>query len=92
MKQGLGKDDTAYAIPDLKARVLDTNRAEGDHVRSFQFALARINRNPKRVAFDIHRPGPLTDHPSDWKAYEKVYVEGLREVGALLANVRAKPQ
>jgi 7-cyano-7-deazaguanine synthase in queuosine biosynthesis len=92
MKQGLGKDETPYAIPDLQARVLDTNKAEGDHVRSFQFALARIKSNPKRTAFDIHRPGPLTDHPKDWKAYENVYVEGLREVGALLAGVRAKPQ
>jgi 7-cyano-7-deazaguanine synthase in queuosine biosynthesis len=92
MHKGLAKDDTPYAIPDLKARVLDTNRAEGDHVRSFQFALSRLNKNPKRAVLDIHRPGPLTDHPTDWKAYEQVYVDGLHEVGALLTGVRARPQ
>lgn len=91
MHKGLGKDDTPY-IADLKARVLDTNRAEGSHVRSFQFALLRLDKNPKRAAFDIHRPGPLTDHPNDWKAYERVYIEGLREVGAFLTSVRARPQ
>jgi len=92
MKEGLGKDDTPYTIPNLKERVLDSNRAEGEHVRSFQFALKRLSSNPKRAAFDIHRPGPLTDHPEDWKKYEKVYVKGLQEVGAVLAGVRAKPQ
>jgi hypothetical protein len=88
---GLGKDDTSYTIPNLKARTLNTNKAEGDHVRSFQYALAKLDRNPKRARFDIHRPGPLIDHPNDLKAYEKVYVDGLREVGALLAGGKAKP-
>lgn len=88
---GLGKDDTSYAIANLKARPLNTNKAEGDHVRSFQYALAKLDRNPKRAQFDIHRPGPLIDHPNDLKAYERVYVDGLREVGALLAGVKAKP-
>ena len=88
---GLGKDDKSYTIPNLKARTLNTNKAEGDHVRSFQYALAKLDRNPKRARFDIHRPGPLIDHPNDLKAYEKVYVDGLREVGTLLAGVKAKP-
>jgi 7-cyano-7-deazaguanine synthase in queuosine biosynthesis len=88
---GLGKDDTSYTIPNLKARTLNTNKAEGDHVRSFQYALAKLDLNPKRARFDIHRPGPLIDHPNDLKVYEKVHVDGLREVGTLLAGVKAKP-
>jgi hypothetical protein len=88
---GLGKDDTSYTVSNLKARTLNTNKAEGDHVRSFQYAIAKLDRNPRRARFDIHRPGPLIDHPNDLKAYEKVYVEGLREVGTLLAGVKAKP-
>jgi 7-cyano-7-deazaguanine synthase in queuosine biosynthesis len=88
---GFGKDDTRYTIPNLKARTFDTNKAEGDHIRSFQYGLAKLNRNPMRARFDIHRPGPLVDHPKDLKAYEKVYVDGLREIGALLVGVKAKP-
>jgi len=37
--EGWGTDDTPYRIPDLQAQVLDTNKAEGEHVRSFQLGL-----------------------------------------------------
>jgi hypothetical protein len=89
---GLGGDDTTYAIPDLRARPLDTNRAEGEHVRSFQVALSRLAKHPGRARYDIHRPGPLVDHSNELAAYERVYTEGLREVGRLLAGVQARPQ
>jgi 7-cyano-7-deazaguanine synthase in queuosine biosynthesis len=89
--QGLGADDTQYGISNLRARVLDTNRAEGEHVRSFQLALARLKKKPERARFDIHKPGPLSDHPNDLAAYERVYVDGLKEVASLLERVRAKP-
>jgi hypothetical protein len=88
---GLGVDDTSYSIPDLRARVLNTSKAEGTHVRSFQVALLRLATHPLRARFDIHRAGPLTDHPDDYAAYEKVYVEGLREVDNILMGVRARP-
>lgn len=87
-----GADDTAYQIPDLRAKVLDSSKAEGSHVRSFQLALSRLAKKPARAKLDIHRPGPLSDHPADLGAYETVYVEGLREVGRLLTGVRAKPR
>ena len=86
-----GSDDTPYYLSDLDAQPLDTNRTEGAHVRSFQLALSRNVAHPGRARFDIHRPGPLIDHPNDLAAYEAVYVRGLHEVGRLLANVTAKP-
>lgn len=88
---GHGKDDTIYSIPDLTAHVIDTNKAEGDHIRSFKLSLLRLKKKPKLAKFDIHRPGPLYDHPYDLPAYEKVYVDGLTEVGQILTKVRAKP-
>ena len=84
-------DDTPYRIPDLLAQVLDTKKAEGEHVRSFQLALSRLARKPDRARFDIHRPGPLIDHPARLSDYEAVYVAGLQEVGRLLQGVRARP-
>ena len=89
--EGWGTDDTDYQIPSLHGRVLNTKRAEGEHVRSFQLALSRLAKKPTRAAFDIHRPGPLTDHPGKLADYETVYVAGLREVGRLLKGVQAKP-
>ncbi len=89
--EGGAGDDTPYRIADLRAQVLDTNKAEGEHVRSFQLALSRLARKPGRARFDIHRPGPLIDHPDSLADYEAVYVAGLQEVGRLLQGVRARP-
>lgn len=86
-----GADDTSYRIADLHAQVLDTNKAEGEHVRSFQLALSRLARAPHRARFEIHRPGPLIDHPDRLDEYEAVYVAGLQEVGRLLQGVQARP-
>lgn len=88
---GCGPDKTRYMIPNLHAQILDTNQVDGQHVRSFQMALARLEAMPGQSQFDIHRPGPLTDHPDDWSKYETVYVEGLLEVQAFLKGVKAQP-
>ncbi len=91
MLQGFGVDDTPYRIADLRARPLDTTKAVGEHVRSLQLAHSRLAKKPGRARFDIHRPGPLTDHPDKLADYEAVYVTGMEEVGRLLEGVRARP-
>jgi len=88
---GFGADDTTYSIPNLRSRILDTNKAEGVNVRSFQVALDRLLTAPNSARFAIHQSGPLTDHRDDWAAYEAVYIAGMREVGNLLTGVRARP-
>ena len=89
--RGIGQDDTPYAVSDLDSRVLDTQKAEGEHIRSFLYALARLAKKPSRARLEIHRPGPLVDHPNDLAEYEKVYVEGMQEVGKFLEGVQARP-
>lgn len=84
-------DVTPYQLEDLHAQVIATDKAEGNHIRSFQIAISRATKNPSRARFDIHRPGPLTDHPDDLKAYEDVYIAGIKEVAGLLEGVRAEP-
>lgn len=91
IREAWGTDDTPYRIADLSAQVLDTNKAEGEHVRSFQLMLSRLTNKPSRARFDILRPGPLIDHPDRLQEYERVYVEGMQEVGRLLRGVRARP-
>ena len=88
---GCGDDITPYVIPDLHANVLNTNKADGAHVRSFQMAIRRLQRSPNSSRIDIHIPGPLIDHPDDHQAYEQVYVDGLNEVDRYLTGVRAQP-
>jgi len=89
---GFGSDDTTYSIPSLTAHILDSAKAEGANVRSFQVAIDRLLAEPKAARFAIHQSGPLTDHRQDWPAFEAVYLKGMREVAALLAAVRAQPK
>ena len=71
---------------------LDSEKAEGEHVRSFQLALAKLKQRPGRARFDIHRPGPLIDHPNHLSDYLAVYQRGMAEVECSIAKVKAKPQ
>jgi hypothetical protein len=86
-----GTDGTSYRIPDLRARVLDCSKAEGEHVRAFQFSLDRLARSPGHAKFDIHKPGPLSDHPDNYDDYAGVYIRGMEEVSRLLNGVRTRP-
>ncbi|MDC9622752.1 hypothetical protein PSI22_14180 [Xenorhabdus sp. XENO-7] len=86
-----GADNTPYRIPDLAVRVLDCSKAEGEHVRAFQFSLVRLARSPERAKFDIHKPGPLNDYPDRIADYEGVYVRGMEEVRRLLVGVTTRP-
>jgi hypothetical protein len=87
----LGEDRTVYSVPDLKAQVLDTRKAEGQQVRSFQIAIARLAARPDLAKILIHKPGPLSDAPADQAALAGVYRRGLEEVGRLLAGVQTAP-
>lgn len=91
LQAGLGADDTTYTLPNLHAGPLNSAKAQGEHVRSFQLAIAQLAARPRSARFRIHQPGPLNDAPAELPAYEQVYVNGLHEVGALLAGVVARP-
>lgn len=93
LRHGLGATDyTSYTVPDLRANVLDTTKAYGQQVRSFQFAIERLQRRPGLASLLIHKPGPLSDEsPARQAALADVYRRGLGEVAALLAGVRTKP-
>lgn len=92
IRQGLGTDPTNYTIADLGKRVLDTGKAEGQQVRSFQVATERLHQQPNLATLLIHKPGPLTDQsPDEMRALAEVYRRGIEEVALLLANVRSQP-
>lgn len=87
---GKGKDPTDYA-QDLHARKLNAGEAEGQHVRSFQLAIERLDANPAVMSVLIHKPGSLADVPNRWKALAGVYGRGMQEVSSLLSRVVTKP-
>lgn len=91
LRHGLGSDPTRYTL-DVTSRTLDALKAEGQQVRSFQYALERLRQKPQLAAYLIHKPGPLSDEsPARQAELAGVYQRGLEEVGRLLAGVRTEP-
>jgi hypothetical protein len=93
LKKGMrGTDPTTYTVRDLAAGVLDSRRAEGQQVRSFQVAIQRLRNRPELAKLLIHKPGPLSDESAaNQAALAEVYRRGMDEVGTLLANVQTRP-
>jgi hypothetical protein len=93
IKAGLGKTDpTTYTLANLTAQVLDTKQAEGRQVRSFQFAIERLKKDPRLAPILIHKPGSLSgESPTKQAALAAVYSRGMAEVGALLSGVETTP-
>jgi hypothetical protein len=85
-------DTTTYALPDLASRVLDTREAQGQQIRSFQYAIGKLRQHPELAPLYIHKPGPLSDESPDRQAaLADVYIRGLAELSRLLAGVRTAP-
>jgi hypothetical protein len=86
-----GPDPTHYTLADLKAHPLNSTRAEGEDIRSFQLAIRRLNNNIQRAHVLIHESGPLTDYADEIESYAQVYLRGMQEVGELLNGVATVP-
>ncbi len=95
LRKGLGAnaDTTIYTVGNLRGRVLDTSKAEGQQVRSCQFAIKRLNTNPNLARIIVHGSGSLSDEPPA-KQLElvDVYRRGMTEVAAILTGVITKPK
>lgn len=93
IKAGLGKDDpTTYTLADLTAQILDTRRAEGRQVRSFQLAITRLKKEPRLASILIHKPGSLASESAGKQtSLADVYRRGMIEVGNLLKGVETTP-
>lgn len=89
---GLGvKDPTLYTVDNLRAQTLATDRAEGEHIRSFQLMVQRMKTNPELARILVHKPGPLIDAPDEISDYADVFRRGVLEVAKLLQGVKARP-
>ena len=92
LKAGLGvKDPTLYTVENLRAQTLATDRAEGEHIRSFQLMVKRVKKDPGLAKILVHKPGPLIDAPDEISDYAGVFRRGVLEVGKLLQGVKASP-
>jgi 7-cyano-7-deazaguanine synthase in queuosine biosynthesis len=86
-----GGDPTAYALADLRARKLDSNKAEGDHIRSFQLAITKLGRSESRARVIIRKSGSLQDSEHEIDELAGVYCRGIGEIERLLDGVVTAP-
>jgi hypothetical protein len=84
------EDKTSYAL-DLKARVLNSEKQEGDTIRSFQVAVDKLKGDIRRARVLIHKSGPLGNNPKELEELAKMYLRGMKEVGELLKGARTSP-
>lgn len=89
---GPKSDATRYTVPDLHAQVLDTRKAEGVQVRSFQYAIERVKKKPELANLLIHKPGSLADEINHLDRLADVYRRGLDEVSRLIVGVQTRPK
>ena len=81
-------DKTPYFKNILDGRCLDTSKAEGESVRSFQLMIDKLQKNPNSEKLLIHKPGPLDDADGQ---YADMFRRGIMEVAALLEGVKVGP-
>lgn len=84
-------DPTVYHIGNLQNRPLKSREAEGDNVRSFQLAIAKLANSIARARVLVHKSGPLGNDQAEITRLARVYLAGMQEVGQLLAGVRTRP-
>jgi hypothetical protein len=86
-----GGDPTIYALSDLRARKLDCNKAEGDHIRSFQLAIGKLGASMSRARVIIRKPGSLQDSEHAIDELAGVFCRGIGEIERLLDGVVTAP-
>ncbi|HEV2896732.1 MAG TPA: hypothetical protein VGX71_02650 [Pseudaminobacter sp.] len=67
---------------------MDTARAEGEHIRSFEFMIARLSANPYCASALARIPGPLNDAPAEVSDFVDVFRRGILEVGEIASRGR----
>lgn len=89
VKAAFGRDHTQYARK--LSGVLNSSKAVGEHVRSFQLAFAKLKSLPKYSTVAVRIPGPLNDVENEFKYLVSVFERGMTEVAALLKTSKTRP-
>jgi hypothetical protein len=85
-----GHDTTEYGV-ELKGKILNSKKAEGEHVRAAKTTIAKIQANPKYARLAIFKSGPLTDVGDQLEDYVAVYQNGMNEIAELLKTTESRP-
>lgn len=83
-------DATEYGV-ELNGSILNSKKAEGEHVRAAKTTIAKLQANPKYARLAIFKSGPLTDVGGQLEDYVAVYENGMNEIAELLKTTESRP-
>ena len=78
---GFGNDSTVYTKQNVTELHQNHSMGMGIQLRSFEYAIERIQKNPEIAKLLIHKPGPLPNNQEYLEGLADVYQRGLNEVG-----------
>mgnify|MGYP001625142671 CR=1 FL=1 len=84
MYKAFGKDGTVYTENSFAKMQKKNSEGIGIQLRSFEYAIDKIKKNPKCVSLYIHKPGPLPRNEEYLKELGDVYKRGLLEVDGFI--------
>lgn len=82
-------DPTEYMDHNVTELVYDRG-SKGEQIRSFQYAIARLKKNPEAKRALIHKPGPLDMDENYLNKLADTYARGLMEVDRWIKNTLEK--
>ena len=86
-----GEDVGQYTVS-LHGRPLNSEKAEGIDVRSFQIMARRMTKHPKLAKVLIHKSGSLSDYTEkEIESYARVFSRGIKEVSSIVKDVEVRP-
>mgnify|MGYP005984609955 FL=1 len=77
---GFQNDTTTYTINSIQEIIDAHAKKKGEQLRSFQFAINKVIKNPKLKTFYIHKSGRLDGDDAYLSELADVYYRGLVEV------------
>jgi 7-cyano-7-deazaguanine synthase in queuosine biosynthesis len=84
-------DPTPYLLPNIGTQQLNSTKARGTDIRSFQVAIDRLKNSETRARAIIRETGPLSDFPNEIEDFVQMYLRGMREVERLIKTTIVAP-
>lgn len=81
---GFQNDTTTYSINSIREIIGNHSKKKGEQLRSFQFAIDRINRNPRLKDLYIYKAGRLDGDDAYLSQLADAYYRGLLEVDTFI--------
>lgn len=86
MHKAFGHDVTPYTVESVREMEANSSDGEGVQLRSFEYAINKIKRNPSLAKIYIHKTGPLKNDQEYLDELAGVYRRGLIEVDQFIQD------